>query len=90
MRAIDADALISDFLWPSDNNRDPSKKYVSMEQIRNALTIEPERETGEWIDDGDPLTLKCSKCGYVVARYNNTNFCPNCGSYNGAKMEVEG
>ena len=42
---------------------------------------ELERGTGEWIDEGDPLTLRCSKCGYQVARYNNTNFCPNCGNY---------
>ncbi len=39
---------------------------------------QPERK-GEWVDGGDPLMLRCSKCGYRVMRYNNTNFCPNCG-----------
>ena len=39
-----------------------------------------ENVSGEWIDERDPLTLKCSECGYRVMRYNNTNFCPNCGA----------
>lgn len=41
-RPIDADALIPDFIAPSYTNREPCKKYVSMEQIHNAPTIEPE------------------------------------------------
>lgn len=41
---------------------------------------EPEPpKMGKWIDNGDPLTITCGKCGYDVARYNNTPFCPNCG-----------
>lgn len=39
---------------------------------------------GEWVDDGDPLTLACGTCGYRVMRYNNTKFCPDCG------MRLEG
>ena len=39
-----------------------------------------EPKTGEWIDEGDPLTIRCSKCDYRAARYNNTNYCPNCGA----------
>lgn len=35
---------------------------------------------GEWVDDGDPLTLVCGVCGYRVMRYNNTKFCPDCGT----------
>ena len=77
-RLIDADALIIDFWAPSYTNREPCKTYVSMEQIHNAPTIEPER-TGKWIyevqdvlddetDDG-PVYRKekrwrCSECGY--------------------------
>ena len=49
-------------------------------RLKNLPSAEPERKKGEWIDDGDPLTFKCDKCGYLVARYNNTNFCPNCGA----------
>lgn len=43
-------------------------------------SVQLEREPEEWVDAGDPLTFTCSKCGYSVARYNNTNFCPNCGN----------
>ena len=43
-----------------------------------------DRPQGEWIDEGDPLTIRCSKCDYRAARYNNTNYCPNCG----ARMKV--
>ena len=38
-----------------------------------------DRPTGEWIDEGDPLTIRCSKCDYRASRYNNTKCCPNCG-----------
>lgn len=48
------------------------------ERISALLSAEPKR--GKWVDDGDPLTLICDQCGYRVARYNNTNFCPNCGN----------
>lgn len=37
------------------------------------------RPQGEWIDEG-VTGWKCNKCGYGVLRYNNTNFCPNCGA----------
>lgn len=37
------------------------------------------RPQGEWIDEG-VNGWKCNKCGYGVERYNNTNFCPNCGA----------
>ena len=37
-------------------------------------------EISQWVDDGDPCTLACGTCGYRVARYNNTKFCPDCGS----------
>ena len=36
---------------------------------------------GRWIyEDSDPVTMPCSECGYRVYRYNNTHYCPNCGS----------
>lgn len=40
-----------------------------------------DRPQGEWVDEGDPLTIRCSKCDYRAARYNNTNYCPNCGAH---------
>ena len=53
-------------------------------KYRQALTMAvvalKERPRGKWIDEGDPLTIRCSKCDYRAARYNNTNYCPNCGA----------
>lgn len=41
--------------------------------------FEKQRLQGEWIDIA--LTeWKCSNCNYQVNRWNNTNFCPNCGA----------
>lgn len=37
------------------------------------------QKLGKWVDDGDPLSWVCSECGYRVARYNDTPYCPNCG-----------
>ena len=54
---------------------------VSVLKNKTIVSKVTERKKGEWIDEGDPLTLRCSKCGYRVARHNNTNFCPNCGNY---------
>ena len=137
-RPIDADALIVDFWAPSYTNREPCKEYVSMEQIRNALTIEPERgECHIHIDDvyrlvsghsdyhGDDIlaafqclvegkivnpikplsqteTVRktgkwingyCSECGChapfysMSSTYRRSNYCPDCGSYNGTETE---
>lgn len=38
------------------------------------------QRNGKWIDD------TCTECGYGVQPWNNTPFCPRCGSYNGADM----
>lgn len=58
--------------------------YVHLRDVLTAIVnlppAQPERPNGKWVDDGDPLTLICDQCGYRVARYNNTNFCPNCGA----------
>lgn len=53
--------------------------------IINALpSVEPERKQGRWIEHyGDS---KCSECGYVLKIYD-TNYCPDCGSYNGGGRE---
>ena len=52
------------------------------------------RQTGKWIDKEisnpdfpyqDRKIIECSQCHYgiVQARLGYTNYCPNCGSYNG-------
>lgn len=41
---------------------------------------------GRWVyEHDDPVLMPCSVCGYQVYRYNNTNYCPNCG----AKMDYQ-
>lgn len=94
-RLIDADALVPDFLVPTTANNTPCKRYVSMKQIHNAPTIEPER-TGKWINVGDGNYI-CSECGcnpitYIGATRRLDNYmdlldglCPNCGR----KMKME-
>ena len=80
MRLIDADAL------ELDADYDDGEYWaVSMAQIQNAPTIDPERKKGKWLEmAGD---LQCSECGAtyhdLYPDYSDTNFCPNCGSYNG-------
>ena len=36
---------------------------------------------GTWVDIGDPLLWECSQCRYIVARWNNTPYCPKCGAH---------
>ena len=60
--------------------KDTISRQAAIDAIRALPPEQPERQKGKWIDDGDPLTLICDQCGYRVARYNNTNFCPNCGA----------
>ena len=97
MRLIDADALMeilttairnmkgmAKFLGAED---DPEiqmeiKAYTDIANgVNDMPTIEPEREPGKWIYDGDGY--KCNKCGAVYgwwADSQTSNFCPNCGS----------
>jgi len=82
MRLIDADAL-----EPDADYDDGEFWAVSMTQIQNAPTIEPERKKGKWIDIGG--NLRCSECNIeypdLYPDYDETNFCPNCG----AKMRIK-
>lgn len=50
-----------------------------LEGVRMCEQAQPKQKLGKWVDDGDPLSWVCSECGYRVARYNNTPYCPNCG-----------
>ena len=91
MRAIDADAL-----EPDADYYEGDYWAVSIVQIHNAPTIEPQRKKGKWIpqnlnkSDGMISTVvyyypKCSVCG---ASANYTNFCPNCGADMRTPVEV--
>lgn len=50
-------------------------KVEQFGEIIKAVTPQEPRK-GHWIDN------KCTNCGYEVQPWNNTNYCPNCGSRN--------
>lgn len=94
-RLINADALVPDFLVPTSSNNTPCKRYVSMEQIHNAPTIEPEQKTGRWIYWEETIETacgtfivpqcKCSECDTVhdIHAVSHMKYCYVCG----AKMD---
>ena len=73
MRLIDADAL------ELDADYDDGEYWaVSMAQIQNAPTIEPERKKGKWTGDN-----ACPFCGFqpwYEKDIHTLSFCPNCGA----------
>lgn len=86
MRMIDADELKAVYI-PSEIEGF-EKMMVPVEVVLQNIDDMPTVDAvpvahGEWVDDGDPLTLVCGVCSYRVMRYNNTKFCPDCG----AKMD---
>lgn len=99
MRLVDADLLIENIRkLPNAGIR----WFVSAEDvfdtILNAPTIAPERKKGRWIKNKYGFIV-CSECDYpalevmtgcLVNRHleqYETDFCPNCGSYNGGRWK---
>ena len=78
------DELISrqdviDITWEEPSYTDPLNILSERrDKIKSLPLAYPKK--GKWVDDGDPLMLTCGNCGYGVMRYNNTPFCPNCGT----------
>ena len=74
-----------------------SKEYNSAlnwaaTQIRKAEEVDSQPvKHGRWIDTNTPNHLRCSNCDiiHMIAQYPNgkISYCPNCGSYNGARMD---
>ena len=71
--------------------------------IEEQPTIEPQRMRGRWIGCGNSDHWKCSVCGTRAAFWFSeesssemdldmsewlSDFCPNCGSYNGGEQDV--
>lgn len=87
MRLIDADALLEK-VWDADT-RAGYVQVVDRGDIEEAPTIEPERKTGRWIENGSELEYRCSECLKALDDYVHTtesmtlseipNYCPNCG-----------
>ena len=69
----------------------PEKEFL---EWLNAST-EPEREKGKWVvinKFDDCLYAKCNQCNVTQIFYYGkplTNYCPNCGSYNGGDENRE-
>lgn len=90
-RLIDADALmeILDKMPAMGFKNIDNQTYtlVLLAQIFNIIKQQPtieERKNGEWIlksTNGEEFYW-CSECGRVTFD-DPTNYCPNCGSYNG-------
>lgn len=77
-RLIDANALKQHYSWWRDEYKDIFDNIIDQQP-----TIEPERKTGKWIrmSDADGEFYACSECGNWSGE--PTNFCSDCGSYNG-------
>ena len=97
--ALDQDSL--DYEELTDSNReiiqfDKDCKQNAIDLLQNAPTIEPERK-GKWIKARYVLTSNpaqyvwnCSECGKSVNGYSAvvlTDYCPQCGSYNGGDKD---
>lgn len=75
-------------IYPQDKIGDAAY-MVCAEFIERLPSAQPERKTGKWIEISkynDCYLVKCSECGgdQIVM----SDFCPNCGSYNGGENEV--
>lgn len=82
----------------SDGGEISTEWWCVEDMIENAPTIEPQRMRGRWIGCGNSDHWKCSVCGTRAAFWFSeesssevdldmsewlSDFCPNCGSYNG-------
>jgi len=49
--------------------------------IKRLPSVQSDRKRGKWIYNS-PVTMKCDQCGYVIKdwRWNELNFCANCGA----------
>lgn len=66
----------------SEEHRQLAEWLKELKAYREAPSVEPERKTGKWIDDGDGC-FKCSKCNTAFcwsSRILASNFCPECGA----------
>lgn len=88
MRLIDADALKNRLTALVRGGA--NLNYSIADEIDKALTIEPERKTGEWIFDENAVLLfdggeyRCSVCDTSCCE-SYWKYCPHCGSDNGGE-----
>lgn len=72
------------------HERTAVKIFEALDMAIKALE-QPERKTGKWINNS-PVTMKCDQCGYVIKdwRWNELNFCANCGADMRMRGEQDG
>ena len=100
MRLIDADKLCEDLLkrWSIADTRKEELIRLVMADIVTPIiasqpSVEPERKKGKWIvtsEFDDCYYAKCNQCNVTQIFYYGkplTNYCPDCGSYNGGEQE---
>lgn len=90
MRLIDADELLNIPIRvtgeiPIKNGHVQPIEAISVREIENAPTIDPEslRPRGEWLEG--KVLEKCSICG--KKGFPNWHYCPNCGAIMDLKEE---
>ena len=74
--------IYSDLYWMDERllnfKSELDKVY---DELRNAPSVIPQQEEGEWIHDGSnwEYRFNCTNCGYHLIG-KQTKFCPECGS----------
>jgi hypothetical protein len=92
MRLIDADAFKKWLLENSINERE-EKESQQIGILIDAFPTAESRKKGKWIITGefsDCRYAKCNQCNVTQIFYYGkplTNYCPNCGSYNGGEQD---
>ena len=67
--------------WDGGYSR--SREEIITMKLRMLPSVQP--RIGHWIEDNEGY-FYCDKCGkYPAYQITQTNYCPNCGSYNGGK-----
>lgn len=93
MRLIDADKLKKHYAWWEDDRQELFDSIVDQQQTVDAVPV----IHGHWIygNDFHWYTASCNKCGYQrrtdikADRWNQWNYCPNCGArMDDAKEEI--
>lgn len=80
MRLIDADELLDDLIFPTEQF-----KKAFTEMINDCPTIDAEPiKHGRWVIEPDATIMRCNICGWAFEYYGGLeeewNNCPHCGA----------